>query len=282
MIKPGLKVRYSDVDKIVKLNNACLIEFHLSDADLITNISEYYDLFVAFHAPEYTFNNGYRLLIDPASNDEILYNKSLELINKTITYVEKNKVNFKGTPKIIMHPGGMSCDTKVDDTSILYKNLGKFIQRLNYKDNEFLLENMPPQPWFYGGSWISNIFVDDEEIIEFCLNYDVNICLDISHAGLACNYLNKDINTYIQNLLPYTQHIHIADYTGTNGEGVQIGEGELNFNAVFKTLRKIEEREYDLHMVPEIWMGHTDEHKGMLMALDRMNNYIVQLENKDV
>ena len=71
---------------------------------------------------------------------------------------------------------------------------------------------MPPQPWFYGGSWFSNIFVDDEEIIEFCLENDIDICLDISHAGLACNYLGKDLIKYIDNLLPYTRHIHIADF----------------------------------------------------------------------
>ena len=281
MLRLGSKVRYSDIDKLQKKNNVDLVEFHCSDEDLLVDITKKYNQYVVFHAPEYTHYNRYRQLIDPASSDEKLQEDSLKLINKTLNYVERNKNKFKGTPKIIMHPGGMSCENPIEDTKILYKNLSRFIRKLNYKDNEFLLENMPPQPWFYGGSWISNIFVDDEEIVEFCLDNDINICLDVSHAGLACNYLGKDIIKYIENLLPYTRHIHIADCTGTNGEGIQIGEGDLDFTAVFKTLRKIEDKENeDIGLIPEIWMGHTDGHKGMLMALDRMNNYLLQNERE--
>jgi len=273
MLLIGAKVRYIDIEKISKMNLVTLLEFHISDSDLLIDIDKNYNKGVVFHAPEYFLNkNGHRELLDPCSSNENIRNSSLDLIKRTIDYVEKNKKRFIGTPKIIMHPGGMSESERIIDVDKLYHNLSRFLRLIDYGYNEFLLENMPPFPWYYGGSWISNVFIDEDEIIKFCEENNFSICLDISHAGLSCNYLNKSVKDYINRLLPITRHIHIADSRGNSDEGVQIDEGELNFISIFKQLRKIENK--DIGIVPEIWQGHQSEHKPFKIALDKINNYL--------
>ncbi len=274
MLITGAKVRYIDAEKVERYKKVHIIEFHLSDTDLDIPIEKNYNIPVAFHSPEYVkVKSGFRQLINPATNDEYLRILSRDLIRKTINYVEDNKKNFLGAPKIIMHPGGMSKDGNIINTKPLLKNLARFLKIIDYKDNVFLLENMPPYPWYYGGTWVSNIFVDDDEIVEFCEENNINICLDISHAGLSCKYLNKDVNKYISNLLPYVEHVHIADSLGLSGEGVQIDDGDINFKEVFEILNK-EGKKRDIHILPEIWYGHIDDHKETKIALNKIEDYI--------
>ena len=39
---------------------------------------------------------------------------------------------------------------------------------LKTNGSEILVENLPPYPWYLGGQWNSNIFMDAEEIDKFC------------------------------------------------------------------------------------------------------------------
>lgn len=274
MLITGAKVRYTDVEKLERYKKVNILEFHLSDSDLNIPINKNYKIPVVFHSPEYIkTESGFRQLINPATNDEYLRILSRDLIRKTINYVENNKHYFLGAAKIIMHPGGMSEDRNIINTKPLLKNLSRFLKIIDYKNNVFLLENMPPYPWYYGGTWISNIFVDDDEIVNFCEENNINICLDISHAGLACKYLNKDINKYISNLLPYTNHIHIADSSGNTGEGIQIDSGDIDFKEIFKLLNE-ESKKRNIYIIPEIWYMHYDNYKGLKIALEKVEDYI--------
>jgi len=66
-----------------------------------------------------------------------------------------------------------------------------------------------------------------------------------------------------------TSHLHISDAYGIDGEGVQIGEGEIEFGKAFALLAG----EADLGAMswtPEIWQGHLHQHRGSLTALERL------------
>ena len=95
---------------------------------------------------------------------------------------------------------------------------------------------MPPFPWHFGGQRYQNIFVHADEIVKYCKKYNIRMCFDVSHTMLTCNHFKEDFYEYAKKIAPYTAHIHIGDATGVNGEGLQIGEGEIDITT--KLLKK--------------------------------------------
>jgi N-acetylneuraminate synthase len=61
--------------------------------------------------------------------------------------------------------------------------------------------------------------------------------------------------------------LHIADAKGTDGEGLQIGEGELDFPALCELLKKVCP---DASFMPEIWQGHKNKGEGFWVALEKL------------
>jgi hypothetical protein len=61
--------------------------------------------------------------------------------------------------------------------------------------------------------------------------------------------------------------MHIADAAGLDGEGLQIGEGEIDFAALADDLEKIAPK---ISFIPEIWQGHKNEGEGFWVALERL------------
>ena len=92
--------------------------------------------------------------------------------------------------------------------------------------------------------------------------------LDICHAQLYCDYFKEDLLEYIKTVLPVVKHLHISDATGFDGEGVQVGQGDINFDKVFKLLSKT-----SFTWVPEIWGGHNDNDAGNYQALKLLSKY---------
>ena len=59
--------------------------------------------------------------------------------------------------------------------------------------------------------------------------------------------------------------MHISDAKGTDGEGLQIGDGEINFKEFFKLAKN-----NNASFIPEIWNGHLDDGKGFKKALEKL------------
>ena len=78
----------------------------------------------------------------------------------------------------------------------------------------------------------------NEEIVEFCASTGHKIRLDISHSMMACNYYGWSIENFIKSVSPFTNHIHISDSEGDDGEGVQMGKGEVEFGSLISSLNK--------------------------------------------
>ena len=92
--------------------------------------------------------------------------------------------------------------------------------------------------------------------------------LDISHAQLYCAWADESLEDYIARCLPYTRHVHIADASGIDGEGVQIEEGVIDWEAVLRVLAP-----GDFTWVPEIWSGHLHQNAGFVKALNLLGKY---------
>ena len=130
---------------------------------------------------------------------------------------------------------------------------------------QLAIQTMPPYPWHFGGQSFHNLFVDPKEISDFCRNNeDIKICLDISHSMMACNYYGWELDEFLEEVLPYTVHMHIVDALGVDGEGVEIGEGDVNFKQLANMLR---EHAKGVQFIPEVWQGHKNNGEGFWKAL---------------
>ena len=62
-----------------------------------------------------------------------------------------------------------------------------------------------------------------------------------------------------------TGHLHIADASGTDGEGLQILDGEIDFRMLGRELRRVLP---GVSFIPEIWQGHKNDGEGFWRALE--------------
>ena len=194
---------------------------------------------------------------------------SLELLRATFACGEAMRPLFTGTPeraKIVVHPGGIVFDEHSADPQTALVNLAQSLAELGETPGiEVLLENLPPFAWSFGGQWFSTVFLAPEEIAAFCAEHGVGLCLDISHAALWCNLADRDLIEYVGLVRPHVRHVHIADASGTDGEGLQIGEGGVDFPRVLAALG-----ETGAALVPEVWLGHHRGGEAAWTALARL------------
>jgi N-acetylneuraminate synthase len=160
----------------------------------------------------------------------------------------------------------------------LYDNLRRSVEALDFTGVEFLLENLPPHPWYFGGQWLTNAFMDAYEIRDFITSMGLNICFDTSHSKLYCNWARKDFEEQMTVLLPYIGHLHLSDASGLDGEGLQVGEGVIDWVRLFHVLG-----EYRGTMIPEIWRGHQRGSEGFIIAINRLSEayFLAQSEKEE-
>jgi N-acetylneuraminate synthase len=176
-------------------------------------------------------------------------------------------------PLIVANIGGFSMDAPFNQIKIenCYEIFSKSLKQLDLSGVELIPQTMAPFPWHFGGQRFQNLFVRIEEIIEVCKKLKLRMCFDISHSKLTCNYLGYDFYRFAEIIAPYTAHIHIGDARALNGEGLQIGDGEIDFNILNKILA---EGCPQASFIPEIWQGHKNNGDGFWIALERLNGKI--------
>jgi sialic acid synthase SpsE/sugar phosphate isomerase/epimerase len=264
----GFTVRFRDFGELL-IYKPHMLEFHFTDQDLEEsypgdNFNEQspVPLKLVVHAPEFWD----RSLVDLCSLDERHRQGSIDLIQKSIDLTRGMGPHFCGMPKIIVHPGAMSLDHPIPDKERLYANLRRSVEALDFEGVELLLENLPPRPWYFGGQWLTNAFMDASEIRDFITPMGLNICYDSSHHKLYCNWAGVDFYEQLGLLLPSIHHLHLSDGAGLDGEGLQIGEGTIDWVQFFKIIGK-----YHGTMIPEIWRGHQRQGEGFLIAIQRLS-----------
>jgi sialic acid synthase SpsE/sugar phosphate isomerase/epimerase len=271
----GLPVRYHDFQTIINKSNPDFVEFHLSYKDLEQDIDKYfdrvYDLDFVIHSPE-LFSGD--LILDLCSQDVDYRQKSIQELQKVIDLTRSIKPYFnKSTqPYIVTNIGGFTKDAPLSPKQkpLLYDLLIDSLSELDTTGVEIIPQTMPPFPWHFGGQRYHNLFVTPEDIEDFCSKNSYRICLDISHSQLACNYHKLSLKKFIDRVGKYTVHLHIADASGIDGEGLQIEEGDIIFSAVAEDLDKVAPNAL---FIPEIWQGHKNEGEGFWLALERLEKF---------
>ena len=273
----GIPVRFHDLNDAKGIGN--LVEFHLTNSDLerfdyISNIKlpSNIESFVV-HSPELFANDD---LLNIASLNQNEREKSKKYLQQVIKVVEQIKrvTKINKTIKIVVNVGGFSKSEFITDEKVIkkmYENVNSIVSDLNCSSYEFIIQTMPPYPWHFGGQSYHNSFLAPKTIEEFCKKTNLKLCLDISHTFLACAYLKIDFYQAIQDLIPYSSHLHISDAEGLNGEGLQIDEGEIDWHKISRIFNSSKNK---FSYIPEIWQGHKENSKEAKIALTKIINYL--------
>ena len=106
-----------------------------------------------------------------------------------------------------------------------------------------------------------------EESAQKCREMGLRMTVDISHTRLAANHFGFDFYEGIALLGPYTAHYHLGDSKGVDGEGLQIGAGDIDFDKLGAIMKK---HAPDATFIPEIWQGHKNFGQDFWVALERL------------
>ena len=160
---------------------------------------------------------------------------------------------------------------------MLFKNLLACKDILN--NFEIIPQTMPPYPWHQGGRAYHNLLRSVESILRLNEETDLRICLDFSHTFMNCHYSKTSFEQAIEELIPITSHMHISDSSSSSNEGLNINEGSINFERIFKITNIYNNKHNKLSFIPEIWQGHFNDGEGFRVALKRIGNYIKEEKN---
>lgn len=272
----GVPVRYHDTARFLEICEPDIIEFHLSYSDMERDPAAYlsgtYDLGFVVHAPELFAGSK---LMDLATPDEALRRYSLEQTQAVIDITRGLKKFFPTTkrPPIVANIGGFTMDAPLspDEKAERYRIFAQSLTELDMEGVELTPQTMAPFPWHFGGQRHQNIFIFPEESAAFCAAHGLRMCVDISHTKLAANHFGFDFAEGLARLGPHTAHLHFGDAKGLDGEGLQIGEGEIDFDEIGKVLRQ---HAPTASFIPEIWQGHKNLGEGFWTALERLEGHI--------
>lgn len=267
----GIPVRYHDFGEYDAKVKPDLFEFHLSYSDMELDPADYlsgtFECDFVVHAPE--LFGGSRLM-DLASPDEDYRRFSIVETQKIIDITRGLKRFFPKTqrPPIVANVGGFTMDAPLPAEVITeyYERFGRSLADLDLEGVELTPQTMAPFPWHFGGQRYQNIFVKIEEIETWCARFGLRMCFDISHSRLSCNHLGVDFYDFAARIAPITAHLHLGDAKGLNGEGLQIGEGDIDFDRLGQSLAVNPGASF----IPEIWQGHKNGGEGFWIALERL------------
>lgn len=279
----GIKARPRDLEVMIA-HKPDLVELHCSLSDLRWKPERQYGLPLAVHVPEYAESGD---LLDPASMDEPRRLAAEAVYVRTVESALEWGRAFCGVPRLVLHPGGATPENPDDsrkNRESRYEALGRTMLAMREAAGEHvdvLLENLPRSCWFYGGAWKANIILGGRELAEIGQRFGVGVTLDICHLFQACNELKLDFMEELRAALPQTRHVHYSDSIGTEGEGLQIGEGTLPLAEAFLHMDTAF-RGREVYAVPEIWFGHECGGRAFVQAWAKMDELMggIPMEGK--
>ena len=270
----GIPVRYHDFVMFRELVKPDFWEFHLSYKDLDLNPADFLDSsypesFVV-HAPELLSNSR---LMDLTSTDTHYLDFSIREAQRVVDITRNLKRFFPNSerPKIVVNIGGFSMDSPLNEDEVWarYEIFAKSLSKLDLDGVEFLPQTMAPYPWHFGGQRYQNMFILMDQIEYWCGKLGLRICFDVSHSKLAANNFDFDFYEFASRVSCFTAHLHLGDARELNGEGLQIGDGDIDFQRLMNIL---DEKCPSASFIPEIWQGHKDAGAGFWQALEALEN----------
>ena len=275
----GAKAALSDA-KIMAGLEVDLLEVHLRPEDLpryrdalVRTFSELRsegDLDLVVHAPEFMLALGSPILVDLSSPGGTVHAMSVAALEATIAFARD-----VGASLIVTHPGGIlpSGDDPAAKGGVerLRDTLHDLRDLSHGSGIKLSVENMP---WFYHMKivegegphrWASTILVGPDDLDPLVDAVD-GMTLDVSHGFLHSPKGGMEIiEAFIARHRDRVLHLHLSDAMPPDIEGLQIGEGAVDFHRVLSAFKG-----RDVSAVPEILGGHRSGGLSFRRALEEL------------
>ncbi len=256
----GIPVRYHDHAKLTADVTPDFLEFHLSYKDVEIDLDEVFTASWRWphraHAPDLYAGD---FIVNLASDDDAIWERSIvenpEGDRRDPPRPEPLVHRSTQPPVVICTMGGFTKDatSPPEQRPAMYDRIAQALERIDATDVRLTAQTLPPFPWLMGGQQYHNLFMGPEDTIAFCEKFGQRLTLDISHTKLAANFYKQPMSSYVEAMAPYVDHLHIVDATGVDGEGPQIGDGEVDWPELADQLDRLLP---GVGFIPEIWMGH--------------------------
>ncbi|MEN5235937.1 MULTISPECIES: N-acetylneuraminate synthase family protein [Pseudomonas] len=267
-IRWGVPVRYHDFLDYRRRIEPDLFEFHLSYRDLSLKpqpfLAQVECSRLVVHAPELFENSE---LLDLVADDPAYRRRSIDNLQRVVDATLQIGEFFPAADArlIVANIGGFSADAPrpLAMRPELYERFHEACRQVDFAGTELIPQNMAPFPWHFGGQRHQNIFMMPDELAAQAREHRLRLCLDLSHLQMTCFHFGLDFQAALALLLPHSAHLHVADAKGTNGEGVLMGTGDIDWPASWAQIRQHPE----VSFIPEVWQGHKDHGAGFWSAL---------------
>ncbi|MBM4237341.1 MAG: TIM barrel protein, partial [Euryarchaeota archaeon] len=204
------------------------------------------------HAPERILFQGRRRLLDLSSSDERFRKACVRRISEIAGLAAEY-----GIPTVI-HPGGVLEERRQNNKGLI-DSLSRSLDEI---EGMKWIENMPLSYHLDDRTLCCNIIMTPEEFGMVRSRLD-GFVLDVSHAYLSTvSDGNLAVRRYLEEVGGSIRHLHLSDAIRPDREGVQIGEGEVDFSF----LGGLE----DIPVLLEVWGGHEEGGVGFAEARRRV------------
>ena len=275
----GLAVRYHDVDAMTRDCTPDFLEFHFSYKDLDLDLDEVFaawpdGLPMSFttHSPDLFAGD---FLLNLASEDDAHWERSIRELQRVVDTTRAMRPHFTKCDKdpiVVASLGGFTTDAfaPAKDRARMYERVAEGLARVDDAGVRLCAQTLPPYPWYMGGQLYCNLFVDPRDTADFAVQHSRRLCFDVSHSKLAANHVGMDFSEATDLLAPLTEHLHLVDATGIDGEGVQVGDGEIDWALL---AQQLDAAAPSVSFIPEIWQGHVNDGEGFWIALERLEQW---------
>lgn len=264
----GIPVRPRDQEVLAHRIPVDVLEFHLSFGDLADHRSGLPCLpgkRYSVHAPDYVTTN---LLFDPFSRDRDHREASrtaLEAVASLAAQLQDD--SGLDVPVIASFPSAGVLGLNY------VAHLQEFIGSVGAPHGvEILPQWLPPFAWYFGGSSPTrglNSVADLDALIKS----NMRICLDVAHLIMTCEYENASFSDVLEILRPLAGHLHLADASGLDGEGVPLGQGSLSHLVDVREILG-----FPCRKILETWQGHLNAGEGFVKELTTVRQLIGTFE----
>lgn len=253
--KITIPVRIHDLDEMrLNVGTRCY-EFHLSFNEVLSDDLEKLvlncrsDEEYSIHLPDYIPDNR---IFDPISIDDDIKKVSREILNRTENLaLSLEQLTGKKVPIV-----GSFSQRTTDHEEFFCRLQNDVIEQ---SSQSIYPQWLPVNAWYFGGTVKLDVF-NNEYYIELIEKFKMKICLDICHVILSANSFNADYANWIDRLLPYSGHFHLAEAIGEDGEGLPLGTGlPIEYSKIINKNKM---------NVIEVWQGHFDNGHGFKEAIN--------------
>ena len=152
----------------------------------------------------------------------------------------------------------------------MYARVAAGLDRVDDAGVRLSRQTLPPFPWYMGGQLYCNLFVAPPTPPSSRPGTGAGSA-STSRTPSSRRPSSASRSPRRSTCWPRTaDHLHLVDAIGVDGEGVQVGDGEIDWPVLAQQLDVLAP---GVGFIPEIWQGHVNDGEGFWLALERLEEW---------